>query len=449
MASALASLVLICLAAVIAPLLAEWLRRLRIPAVVLEIGLGIVIGPQVLNLAQPDELVQAFASLGLCFLMFLAGFDIDLDRVKGAPLKRALAGWVISLAIAFALAFVLTETGVVVSTLLIGLVLTTTALGTLLPMLRDSGMAETRLGAFVLAIGSVGEFGPIVAIALLLTGDNPARTSLLLVAFIVLAVVAALLAARPTPPRVVGLLSKHLNSSSQLPVRLSVLAVVLLVWVASELGLDVLLGAFTAGVVVRLFSQGDDAPVVASKLEAIGFGFMIPVFFVVSGMTFDVAALASDPTTLLRLPLFCGLFLVVRGIPALLLYRDRPLRERGALAFFSATALPLVVVITGIGTATGRILPVNAAALVGAGMLSVLVYPLLAFRLLSPNALAHEVGNSESGDAADDPGHGRADHELPARQLTVEPERLSGDEQDGAVHHGSDHDLDGEGPDPP
>lgn len=440
------SLVLISAAAVLAPLAAEWLRRLRVPSVVLEIGLGILIGPQVLALAQTGDLVQAFANLGLCFLMFLAGYDIDLNRIKGSPLTRAALGWAMSLVLGFGLAFVLVTEGFALSSLLIGLALTTTALGTLLPMLRDSGVAGTRIGAFVLAIGSVGEFGPIVAIALLLTGDSPARTSLLLVAFITLAVVAALLAARPTPPRIVALLSKHLNSSAQLPVRISVLAVILLVWVASELGLDVLLGAFAAGVVVRLFSQGADAPVVQSKLEAIGFGFVIPVFFVVSGMTFDLNALTSDPTTLLRLPIFLALFLVVRGLPALVLYRDVGMRERGALVFLSATALPLVVVITGIGTATGRMLPENAAALVGAGMLSVLLYPLAAFRLLSPRALAHGVGDGEGRDAAEDTGDCGAEQELPPRQLAVEPERLRGEEEDPAVDDRRGHDLDREGP---
>lgn len=413
---ALGSLAVIAAVAVLAPLLAEWLRRLRIPSVVIEIGLGIVIGPQVLALAQTGELVDAFANFGLCFLMFLAGFDIDLDRVEGAPLTRAALGWAISLVLGFGLAWVLVTEGFALSSLLIGLALTTTALGTLLPMLRDEGVAETRFGAFVLAVGSVGEFGPIVAIALLLTGDNPARTGVLLLAFIALTVVAALLAARPTPPRVVSLLSKHLNSSAQLPVRLSVLAIVLLVWIASDLGLDVLLGAFAAGVVVRLFTTGKDSAVVASKLEAIGFGFVIPIFFVYSGMNFDLDALTSEPATFLRLPLYLVLFLVVRGAPALLLYRDVAPRSRAALAFFSATALPLVVVITGIGTATGRMRPENAAALVGAGMLSVLIYPLIGFALhrkaesttlSAAGTPAHHVGDGDGGDPADHAGeHG-------------------------------------------
>lgn len=454
MGTALVSLVFICLAGVLAPLLAEWLRKLRIPAVVIEIGLGIVIGPQVLDLAQAGDLVQAFANLGLCFLIFLAGYDIDLNRMRGKPLNRAVLGWSMSLAVGFVLAYLLVTEGFALSTLIIGLAITTTALGTLLPMLSDAGVTETRFGAFVLAIGSVGEFGPIVAIALLLTSDNPVHTAALLALFVVLAVIAVLLAARPTPPRVVALLSKHLNSSSQLPVRISVLVVILLVWVASELGLDILLGAFAAGVVVRLFITGDDAPVVQSKLEAISFGFVIPLFFVVSGMTFDLNALTSDPTTLLRVPMFLAMFLLARGLPALLLYRDLALRERASLAFFSATALPLVVVITGIGTATDRILAVNAAALVGAGMLSVLVFPIAGFRLLggsprsAPAAPAHSVHDGKGGEAAHGTGDRGPEQELPAGQVAVEAESAGSDVEDGAIDDRTGDDLEREGPDP-
>lgn len=376
------SLTLIVVAAVVAPLLAEALRRFRVPGVVLEIGLGILIGPQVLGWADVTVIVAGFGNLGLSFLMFLAGFEIDLQRIKGRPLNRATFGWFVSLALALSVAGVLVIEGFALSDLLIGLALTTTALGTLLPMLRDADALETPFGAHILAVGTVGEFLPIVAIALLLTSDNPGTTALLLVAFIVLAVGATLLATRARSPRVVRLMQRHLDSSAQLPVRIAVLMIVVLVWVASHLGLDVLLGAFAAGVIVRLFTAGDDQEVVGSKLEAIGFGFFVPVFFVVSGMKFDVDALLGDPTTVLRVPLFLLLFLVVRGLPALLLYRhDLPRPDRAALAFFSATALPLVVVITGIGLETDRMRPENAAALVGAGMLSVLLFPLVGFAL--------------------------------------------------------------------
>ncbi len=376
------SLALIIVAAVLAPLAAELLRRFRIPGVVLEIAFGVIIGQQVLGWAELTPVIAGLGNLGLSFLMFLAGYEIDLDRIKGRPLDRAARGWFLSLVVALLVAGVLVITGFALSDLLIGLCLTTTALGTLLPMLSDAGVLESRFGALVLAVGTVGEFLPIVAIALLLTSDNPGTTALLLVAFIVLAVGATLIATRARSPKVLELMRRHLDSSAQLPVRIAVLLVVALVWVAGHLGLDVLLGAFAAGIIVRLFTAGEQSEAVGSKLSAIGFGFLIPIFFVVSGMKFDLDALISEPTTLLRVPLFLVLFLVARGLPAMVLYRqDLSRRDRAALAFFSATALPLVVVITEIGLETDRMLPENAAALVGAGMLSVLVYPLIGFAL--------------------------------------------------------------------
>ena len=320
-AASTSSLALIVVAAVLAPLGAEALRRFRLPGVVLEILLGIIIGPQVLALAEVTPVVAGFGNLGLSFLMFLAGFEIDVDRIKGAPLRRATAGWFLSLALGLAIAGVLVLDGFARSDLLVGLALTTTALGTLLPMLADGGVLETRFGGFVLAAGTVGEFLPIVAIALLLTSDNPLSTVLLLALFVVLAVGATLIATRAHSPRVVGLMRRHLHSSAQLPVRISVLLVVALVWVAGHLGLDVLLGAFTAGIVVRLFVDRDQFEAVGSKLAAIGFGFLVPIFFIVSGMKFDVDSFVDEPATLLRVPVFVVLFLVVRGVPALLLYR--------------------------------------------------------------------------------------------------------------------------------
>jgi Kef-type K+ transport system membrane component KefB len=376
------SLTVIVLVAVLAPLLAELLRRFRIPGVVLELGFGILIGQQVLGLAEETDIIDALGNLGLSFLMFLAGFDIDLERLRGRTLSRASTTWLISLALGLVVAGVMVLEGFAISDLLVGLALTTTALGTLLPMLRDADVLDSPFGGHVLAAGTLGEFGPIVAIAVLLTSDNPAGTILLLLVFVALALATVWVATRARSPRVVALMQKHLQSSAQLPVRVAVLLVVLLVWVAAHLGLDVLLGAFTAGIVVRLFTEGPDEPVISGKLEAIGFGFLIPVFFVVSGMSFDLDALVDPPTTLLRVPLFLALFFVVRGVPTLFTYRrDLPGSERTSLAFFSATALPLVVVITGIGLDTERMHPQNAAALVGAAMVSVLLYPLIAFAL--------------------------------------------------------------------
>jgi Kef-type K+ transport system membrane component KefB len=220
-------------------------------------------------------------------------------------------------------------------------------------------------------------------VAILLTTRDPAVTLVLMALFVVVAVTATLLATQVHPPRFVGLLRRHLHSSSQLPVRFAVLIVVFLAYLALKLGLDVLLGAFAAGVTVRAFISGEDSEPIAAKLEAIGFGFLIPIFFVVSGIGFDLSALEHKPMALVRVPMFLALFLVTRGLPAITLYRRiLPKRQRSALAFFSATGLPLIVVITTIGVDEGKMRPENAAALVAAGMLSVLVYPLIGFNRL-------------------------------------------------------------------
>lgn len=376
------SAVVIMAAAVAAVLLAELLRGIRLPVVVLEIVLGILIGPQVLHWAVVHPFIDGLSQLGLALLMFLAGFEADPARIRGRPLNLAVAGWGVSLVLGLAAGAMLAASGRVLSGLIVGLALATTALGTLLPIVRDAGLLETRFGTFVLAAGTVGEFGPIVAIALLLTSDAPWHTAVLLMVFVVITVGAALVAARPHPPQVGAVLRKHLHTSAQLPVRVVVLLILALVWMAAEFGLDVLLGAFGAGVIVRLASSGADIEPLQSKLEGLGFGFLIPVFFVVTGMKFDLDALLASPEALLRLPTFLVLFLVVRGLPAWLCRTDLPRSQLLPLALMSGTALPLVVVITNIGVETDRMTTANQASLVGAAMVSVMLYPQLAAALL-------------------------------------------------------------------
>jgi Kef-type K+ transport system membrane component KefB len=285
----------------------------------------------------------------------------------------------------FSIGFAMHLAGLPDSGLVIGLGLTTTALGVLVPILKDSGESHSVFAVHVMATGAVGEFGPILAVSLLLGTRAPTRTALLLLAFAVIALLAAALAMRPRPANVSRVVSATLRTSGQLAVRLTLLIVVALVWAADELGLDILLGAFSAGVVVRLFlSRGDSAEVevVTDKLEAVGFGFLIPIFFIVSGVRFDLSGLLSSTSALLLLPAIVALFLVVRGLPVLLVYRSAlDGAHRRALGLFAASALPLVVVIANIGVETGRLQENFAAALVGAAMVSVAVLPLVALRL--------------------------------------------------------------------
>jgi Kef-type K+ transport system membrane component KefB len=392
---ALRTLVLIAGVAVLGPFIADGLRRwVRIPAVVVEIAVGILLGPHVLGWAHLDEVLLVLSEMGLVFLIFLAGFEVDPERVRGRPVRLAVIGWGMSLALGFALALVLNLAGVTVGVRYVAIALTTTAIGTLLPILGDAGVLPTRFGAFVLAGGAMGEIGPILAISLALTTDAPLRTSVVLVAFVAVTLAVGWAATRPARPRIVSLIARTLHSSGQVGVRISVLLCVVLVWTASEFGLDILLGAFAAGLVARLFLVEHAAPAVDAdaagahtgldhreevhhRLDAIGFGFFIPLFFVVSGVKFDLDALL-DPVELIKVPLFLALFLVVRGLPALLYRRDLPAREVAALGLMQSAALPLLVVITTIGVENGQMQPDNAAGLVGAGLLSVVVLPVVA-----------------------------------------------------------------------
>ena len=246
------SVAVVAAAAVVAPLLAELLRRWRIPSVLFELALGILIGPAVLGWVEVGELLGGLSQIGLAILFFMAGYEINFSKLRGAPMNRAAVGWGISLALGLGVGVFLAWEGLVLSSLLIGLALTTTAIGTLLPMMRDRGMLETRFGGFLTAAGAVGEFGPILAVTLLLSGSNPATESILLVLFVALAVGVAKLATRPQPPAVIEVLQRHLSTSTQLPVRIILLLITALVVLATELGLDNLLGAFAAGMIARL-----------------------------------------------------------------------------------------------------------------------------------------------------------------------------------------------------
>jgi Kef-type K+ transport system membrane component KefB len=396
--AAIPTLVLIGLAAVAAPLIAEASRPLLpVPEVVIQIILGIALGPYVLDLAHPNEIVTALSDFGLTYLMFLAGTELDLATMRQGHLGRAAGSWGASVLLALGVGATLHATGLVLDSVVVALCLTTTALGTLLPILRDAGVLRTAVGPSMLAVGSIGEFGPIVAVAVLLTNRDVRLTILLLILFVAVAVVAALLAMQVHPPRFVALLRRHLHSTSQLPVRISVVLVILLVYLALKLSLDVLLGAFAAGVVVRLFITGEDAEPITSKLEAIGFGFLIPIFFIESGITFDLHALIHQPKVLLLVPLFTAIFLFTRGLPTWAFFRGVMTRVQArSLAVLSATGLPIIVVITTLGVDEHRMKPQNAAALVAAGMLSVLLYP-----LFGVGWLAREAGHE---DAPDRPG---------------------------------------------
>jgi Kef-type K+ transport system membrane component KefB len=389
--SELHSLLLIFTVAVVAPFLCEWVPRIRVPLVVAEIGLGILVGPQVLGWAFAGPTIQVLSNFGMAALFFLAGFEIDFPAIRGRPLILAALGWLTSLVVCLAAGMGLQASGIVDSGLIVGAALATTALGTIMPILRDAKELPTRFGAYAVASGAIGEFGPIILIALVLSsGESEHSGSLLLMAvFTVIIVAGAFVALKFRPPRIVILFQEKMHTSAQLPVRLAIVVLASLVILARDLGLDSILGAMAAGIVVALASPGEYGEALRQKLEGIGFGLFVPIFFVTTGLRFDLQALLSSQLALLQLPMFLVLFVIVRGLPALLVRGELDLRSRIALGLLAATQLPLVVAIADIGVKSGRLKPETAASLVGAGMASVMLFPLVALALRRAALLRH------------------------------------------------------------
>jgi len=376
----LAALVTITALAASAPIVADLVPRPTPPLVVVEIFLGIIVGPPLLGLTHVTPLADLLSQFGLAFLFFLAGFELEPERVRGLPARLAVTTWLISLALAFGLAAGLEAAGVIVNYLFVGCALTTTALGTLTPILRDTGELEEEFGAFVMASGAVGELGPIVLIALLLTSaTNRGVSAILLVLFALLAVLAAIAAPHVRPHRIVVVIERTMEATGQLAVRLSVFVLAALVYLTSRLGLDLVLGAFSAGMLVSIAAGPESRRLLQPKLDAVAFGVFVPIFFVVTGMRFDLHAVVGEAAGIEKLVLFLGLMLVVRGLPTYVLsHRALPGPDRRALALYASTGLPLIVAVTTLGVAAGQMRASTAAGLVGAGMVSVLVYPVVA-----------------------------------------------------------------------
>jgi len=380
------------------------LLRLRMAEVVFLLGFGILIGPQALGLAQVSEPIALISNLGLGFLFFFAGYELDRAVLRGTTGKLALSGWLVSVVLAVAFAVVLTLEGTVLDTVGIAIALTSTALGTLLPILRDSDRLSTKFGRNFMAAGAIGEFGPVLAISLLLGTRSQLLSAIALVGFLILAAVVAMLPSRFMNPRVIEVIRRGHSTTSQTAVRLVVLLLVALLTLASGLGLDLVLGAFAAGIILRIYMPHGTQHPVEAKLEGVAFGLFIPVFFVVTGISLDIDSIIESPG---RLLLFFVLLAVVRGLPQMLVYwREFPrIGERAELSLMIATGLPIIVAVTSVEVSAGLMLPSNAAALVGAGALSVLVFPLLAGTIARRSASAAGAASPKDADAVEgDPG---------------------------------------------
>ena len=409
----LEDLVAVALVAALAPLVVAALPGPRIPQVVIFLLGGVVIGPHVLGLAETSN-IQLLANIGLGFLFLLAGYELDPQLLRHRPGELAIFGWLISAAIAVGVTGALGAAGYIKDFVPVGLALTTTALGTLLPILRDNDLLAGRFGECIYAAGAVGELFPILIIAVFLTqrGHFIALASVALVGVLALVLSAVpWLARNSTVQRVIR---EGQDATGQTTLRWAVVLLFALLAVASRFGLDVVLGAMLAGMVLRAWTRrfNMDTAGLEHKFDAIGYGIFIPIFFISSGMTLDLKAISKDP---LRLLLFFALLLIVRGLPSLLVYRHAlSARQRVEMTFITATTLPLLIALADIGQQDGVMLPATAAALVGAGVLSVLVYPQIAVALhrsapLTPAdaGIATAQAATSSSPPPEDPGpHG-------------------------------------------
>ncbi|HET8754632.1 MAG TPA: cation:proton antiporter [Solirubrobacteraceae bacterium] len=369
-----------------APFLLGLAPRLRMPAVVLEIVAGIVVGPSILGWVQVDATIAVLATIGLGFLLFLGGLEVDFRRLRGPVLRLTAGGYALSFALAVVAALALAAGGLVQTPLLIAIALGSTSLGVLIPVLKDTGRIGSGLGQLVIAGGSIADFAAIILLSLFFAGEGgPGATLVLIGALLCLALtVFGVVRGAQRSPRIRTDLMRLQDTTAQIRVRGAMVLLVGFAAAAEQLGLEVILGTFAAGAVLSL-ADPDRAmthPDFRRKLEAIGFGVFIPVFFVTSGIRFDLAALTGSASALAMVPLFVAALLVVRGLPALLYRRLLDRRELLVAALMQATSLPFLVAATAIGRELDLIGAGEAAALVGAGLLSVLLFPAAGLALL-------------------------------------------------------------------
>lgn len=380
------NLLIVALIAVAAPLLANAVRFARVPSVVLEIVAGIVVGPAGLKWVKVDQPITVLALIGLTFLLLLAGLEIDLMSLRGDLLRLPVIGFICTLIIGFIAGLAFKSVGWIENPLFIAVALAATSLGLVVPVLKDLGYVGKPVGLFTIAGASIADFGAIILLALLFSESKGGTTSRLVsLGLFALAATAIGIAAQRAgrSMRIDVIFIRLQDTTAQIRVRIAVAMVLGFAALAARAGLELILGAFVAGAVLGVVDHDAMShPNFRHKLDGIGYGFVIPVFFVASGLRFDLRSLIDRPAALARVPAFLVALLIVRGVPALFYRRHLTPRQTAAVALFQATSLPFIVTASSIGVAIGAITPVTAAALVSAGLVSVVVFPPIATALL-------------------------------------------------------------------
>jgi len=380
------NLLIVMSVAFLAPLTLGLFPRLQLPSVVLEIVAGIVVGPSVLGWAEVDEAVQVVALLGLGFVLFLAGLEIDFHKLRGPVLKLTGLAFAMSFAIALIVSLALKAGGLVDTPLLVAIILCATSLGVLVPVLKDSGEIASTFGQLIIASASIADFGAIILLSIFFSGEGGTGSTVLLLGalFALAGVIFAVVRGAEHSKRLRADLVRLQDTTAQIRVRAAIVLFVGFGALAEALGLEVILGAFIAGAIISLTDRDQvmTHPGFRRKLEAVGFGFFIPAFFVTSGVRFDLGALTSSASSVLMVPIFLVALLAVRGIPAVLYRRALDSRQVAIAGIMQATSLPFIVAATAIGLDLHLIDAAGSAALIGAGLLSVLIFPLAGLVLL-------------------------------------------------------------------
>jgi Kef-type K+ transport system membrane component KefB len=402
------NLLIVVAAGVLAPLALGFFPRIRLPAIVLEIVLGIIIGPSVLGWVKPDVPVSVLALIGLAFLLFLSGLEIDVGRLRGPILKLTAIGFAVSFVIAIVAGLGLHAGGFVKSPLFVAIVLAATSLGVIVPVLKDSGNLGSDFGQLLIAAGSIADFGAIILLSLFFSGKGTTSTTgtliLLGVFGLVVALVGLAIARFEHSMSLSRVLQRLQDTTAQIRVRAAFMLLIAFTALADSVGLETILGAFAAGALLSLIDRDESMthPQFRLKLEAVGFGVFIPVFFVTSGVRFDLNALFASASTVARVPLFLLAIYLVRGVPAFVYVRLLG-RSRALIAgILQSTSLPFIVAATQIGVQLGVVTRASAAGLVAAGLLSVIISPALGLSLLR----------------REQPGRSRRD-ELPSHAMPV------------------------------
>jgi Kef-type K+ transport system membrane component KefB len=396
------SLLIIAGVAVLVPVVLDLVPRLPVPGPALEVIAGIVIGPSVLGWARVDAPVQVLSDLGLGMLLFLAGLELDLTRLRGPLARLAALAFAVSAVLALLCAYVFGLAGQAGQPLLLAIMLMSTSAGLVLPLLKDAGEDATEFGQLVMTAAALAEIVPILLLSLFFSAASatPQAQLISLAIFVVLLVMSGIALARVRRlDRVGRLLNRLADSSAQLRVRASLTLALAFGVLAYRFGFASILGAFAAGLLVRLveLSRGTPHPQFQIKMEGIGFGFLVPVFFIATGVEFQLKALLANPVALAEVPLFLAALLLVRGLPALLYVRFTGRRRAEAAGLLQATTLTFVIVATQIGLTTEKITPTAAASLLAAGLLSAVVFPAAAKPLLRRAAAPGAAPAEEPG----------------------------------------------------